>query len=103
MKRKTRRYHTKGETLVETIISFALVLLILTTVTAIVQVGIRLNGRAAERAAALELACAAVEDGEEKDAPLGGELLLTLPDKSQLSMPIRIYTTDMLIWFEGGG
>lgn len=103
MKQQRRKYHTKGETLVETIISFALVLLILTTVTAMVQVGIRLNERAAARAAALELACGAVEDGEGRDAPLGGELLITLPDKSRLSLPIRIYTADMLCWFEGGG
>lgn len=103
MKTGLRKHHTKGETLVETIISFALILLVLTTVTAMVQVSIRLTGRAAERAAALELACAAIEDGAGTGTPLEGELVLTLPDKSRLSMPIQIYTGDTLTWFEGGG
>lgn len=103
MKQGMQKRHAKGETLVETIISFALILLLLTTVTAMVQVSIRLGSRAAERAADLELACAAIEDGAGTDAPLSGELVLTLPDKSAVHMPVKIYTGDMLCWFEGGG
>lgn len=57
------RIGTRGETLVETIVSFALLLLLLGIVGTVVAASIRLNNRAQAVAESLENACALIETG----------------------------------------
>jgi len=58
-----RKPHTRGETLVETIVAFALLLLLLGVVGTVVGASVRLNNRAQADAEALENACALIETG----------------------------------------
>lgn len=105
-----KRRQTKGETLVETIVSFAVVLLTLITITAVVQLCIRLNNRAMERAEALEEACASIERGEDGGiAPRSGALTLTVTEgdgTDVIVLPIEIFEGGPIGWFrpsEAGG
>lgn len=60
-----------GETLIETIVAFAIVLLILAAASAAAVGSIRLSGRAIKVSAALETACAIVETDSGDDAGEG--------------------------------
>ena len=108
MKRmKRKKIRQNGETLVETIVSFSVVLLVLTMITAVVRFAGRLNARTTENAAALEASCTAIEHGEHTGETVQSTLELTLPDGTALSFPIDIYGTDLLTYFaartqEGG-
>ena len=95
MKRTDRR-GKKGETLVETIVSFAVVTLILVTITAVVRFAARVNALATERAAALESSCTAVEH---TGVATRSSMELTMPDGTTLSFPIDVYNTDVLTYF----
>lgn len=94
-----KRRSIKGETLIETIVSFAVVLLTLVTITAVVQLCIRLNNRAMEKAEALELAAAAIEEGA-AGAAERGQMRLTLPNGSTVTIPIDVYRGELLSYFE---
>ena len=59
--RGTRR--TRGETLVETIVAFAVLMILLSLVTTIVRAGISLNNRAIETTARLNADCTDIELG----------------------------------------
>lgn len=98
MKRTDRRAK-KGETLVETIVSFAVVTLILVTITAVVRFAARVNALATERAAALENSCTAVEHGEHTGVATRSSMELTMPDGTTLSFLIDVYNTDVLTYF----
>ncbi len=71
-----KRNGRKGETLIETIVSFAIVLLTLTTITAVVQLCIGLNNRAMTKAEALETGTTALESGALETAEGAGRLIL---------------------------
>lgn len=101
MRTHSRGKSVKGETLIETIVSFAIVLMTMAVMTTIVQMSIRLNHRSAERAAELEERCSILEDGAlgEGTHVLSSELVLTLPDNTTVLLPINVYSGDLLGWF----
>ena len=95
-----KQKRVKGETLIETIISFAVVLLTLTVLTTIVQLSIRMNNRSADNATELEVACSALESGVPGTIIDNNELVLVLPDSTKLTMPIVQCSNGVLSWFD---
>ena len=97
---RTRQNRAKGETLIETIISFSIVLLTLTVLTTIIQLSIRLNNRSADKSAEFEAACSAYESGVPGTIMDNYELVLMMPDNTKLIIPVVQYSNGVLDWFD---
>ena len=105
-----RRRNTRGESLVEVIVSFSIVLLTLVTITAVVQLSIRLNNRAILRSEAMETAATRIEAGEydagqSQAATIGIQLEAGDPDP--IVWNVNLHRADMFCYFapvntEGG-
>lgn len=74
---RVKRRRTRGETLVETIVAFGVLMILLAMVTTVVRAGIALNNRAISRTALLNGDSADIERGTGLTA-LYGENTLTL-------------------------
>lgn len=95
-----KRYrNSRGETLVETIVSFLVVLLTLVMITTVVQLCIRLNNRAMDKAKALETATDAIEQSVNIPAAKSGAMTLTMPDGDSFTIPYNLYSGDLLTYF----
>ena len=100
-----RKIDARGETLVETIVSFALLLLLLGIVGTVVAASIRLNNRAQAGAESLENACALIETGG-GEAQGGGTLAVSIaasqnglvPAKN-VNIPVEIRSAEPLGYF----
>lgn len=105
MKRK-KRINRSGETLVESIVAFGVLLLMLLTATAAALGAIRLNNHAIDTSIALEAASALVE--EDGGAITGtGSLTITFAGAKPLlpeqSAEIAIKSAEPLWYFSIGG
>lgn len=89
--------NSRGETLVEAIVSFALVLVVMLGVMAILQTAISLNRRASARMDELEADTAAIEadQGPLSSAQPDGELILDFGD-TQIEVPVVLHEGDLL-------
>lgn len=88
---RMKRRRTRGETLVETIVAFGVLMILLAMVTTVVRAGIALNNRAVSRTALLNSDSADIERGTDLTV-LPGDNVLTLayPDGTVGAKDIRI-------------
>ena len=106
MKRRqsARLAHNRGETLVEAIVSFAVIALILVSVTGMVKAAIGMNNRASALSEQLEADCTRIESGVvAPDEELGeGKMRVTFDGNSgdALELVFRAYKLGMLAYFE---
>lgn len=107
-RRKTglnKKNNTRGETLVETIVSFSVILLLLFTITSIIRSAISMHNAAQASSAALELTCTEIES--DHGSLLGtGTLHIVFP-VSDPAMPdvdveFNIKQQDQLFYFTEG-
>lgn len=100
-----RKMHTRGETLVEAIVAFALLLLLLGVVGTVVAASVRLNNRAQTDAEALENACALIETGGGGAQGSGALTVSVAASKNGLvpaahvSIPVEIRSAPPLSYF----
>ena len=100
-----RRINARGETLVETIVAFALLLMLLGIVGTVVAASGRLNNRAQAGAEALENACALIETGGgEKQG--SGALAVSIAASqnglvlaTDISIPVEVRSAGPLNYF----
>lgn len=104
---KKQNSRSRGETLVETIVSFSVLFLLLFSVTLLVKSAINMHNRALASAAALELTCTEIESnhGTLKGT---GTLHIRFPEGSdpaiaEVSVGITVRQQDELVYFTEGG
>lgn len=91
----------KGETLVETIVSFAIFLIALAAVTLLIRSATAMNVKASEKSSKIEAAAVIVENdsGEEQQK---GSMKFNFDDKS-VDINISIKDADPFTYFSYGG
>ncbi len=109
--RMKRGAATRGETLVETIVAFSVLMILLTMVLTVVRGGVALNNRASANLAALYSDCRNVEQGSMTPAEPDPESVLTLTYVPQnagagaqtdytCTETVEVYHGDMLYSFQ---
>ena len=92
----------KGETLVETIVSFAIFLIALAAVTLLIRSATAMNMKAADKSSKIEEAAVIVENDTAKEAK-PGSLSITFTDGSSVREEISIKDADPFTYFSLGG
>ncbi len=89
-----------GETLVEAVVSFALVLIILLSVTTIVRTSIFINRTAGERMAGLEAEMSAIEgDAGPAASDTANELVVVEFAGERIEVPVVVKTKGEITYF----
>ena len=95
---RVKRSTSRGETMVETIVAFTVLLLMLATVTAMLRFALNANNKAAQRMDALEAAETAIEKGEGTTAA-SDRLSVDMSGYDSVSIPIGIKESGELLYF----
>lgn len=94
---KQIRMNKKGETLVETIVSFVIVIIALAAITALISSATTMNRKAQEKSDAIETAATKVEQNAGADQG-DGALTLTIGGKP-VEMAIKVKDADLFTYF----
>ncbi len=99
-KRGTVRKKNGGETLVEAIVSFALVLIILLSVTTMVRASIAVNRTAGERMSELEAEMSVIEgDSGPAASDTANELVVVEFAGERIEVPVVVKTKGEITYF----
>lgn len=103
--KRLKSNHTKGETLVETVVSFSVLLVMLTLLGVALRGAANMINRASELAALLEEDCARVEQntGLYNESGAVSDTLILMPEDHNLSniisIPLDLRSGELLHYF----
>lgn len=103
--KRSKSNHTKGETLVETVVSFSVLLILLAMLGVALRGAANMSIRAAEMMATLEEDCARVEQntGLYNESGAVSDTLVLMPEDHNLSniisIPLDLRSGELLYYF----